>query len=333
MTDMKKLISALTALAVLIIAGVNFVSASSTSASETVTKIGENIRNHAASIQSENDKLLHTAPEVLAAADFSQYDTSNKLLGAKLFDFNEPSRIPYGDDIEDVINGRDNRIYTIGGGKYEVHTLKAAKGYPNVFANDLVLRSASGERAALNSAYAKDIPEYQVIKNLKNIYVENVDFNDFYSIKFEYCDNIIFNNCTFNNFTNNGLVFFGCTNVSVVNCSFVNCGNKMSDNTNGGYSIRVVGSKERPSSGILIENCNIDNSCGKAVSFTGSVDDYVVRNNKITKTVWGAIDYWSPDVSGKYVNVIENNVCTDIGFGVPSVNDAAAMTSRTRSSR
>ena len=41
----------------------------------------------------------------------------------------------------------------------------------------------------------------------------------------------------------------------------------------------------------------------------------------------GSIDYWTPTVSGKYADVIENNVCKNIGFGKPSVNDTNALTS------
>ena len=49
----------------------------------------------------------------------------------------------------------------------------------------------------------------------------------------------------------------------------------------------------------------------------GDVDDYVIRNNTINNSVWGAIDYWTPTVSGKYADVIENDVCKNIGFGKP----------------
>lgn len=35
----------------------------------------------------------------------------------------------------------------------------------------------------------------------------------------------------------------------------------------------------------------------------------------------------TPTVSGKYADVIENNVCKNIGFGKPSVNDTNALTS------
>ena len=33
------------------------------------------------------------------------------------------------------------------------------------------------------------------MKNVENLYVENIDFENFPMIKFENCDNIIFNNC------------------------------------------------------------------------------------------------------------------------------------------
>lgn len=99
------------------------------------------------------------------------------------------------------------------------------------------------------------------------------------------------------------------------------------DSSNSGYSIRIVGDAQRPAENVLIENCTFENSCGKTISFVGDVDDYVIRNNTINNSVWGAIDYWTPTVSGKYADVIENNVCKNIGFGKPSVNDTNALTS------
>ena len=104
-------------------------------------------------------------------------------------------------------------------------------------------------------------------------------------------------------------------------------GNQISDSSNSGYSIRIVGDAQSQAENVLIENCTFENSCGKTISFVGDVDDYVIRNNTINNSVWGAIDYWTPTISGKYADVIENNVCKNIGFGKPSVNDTNALTS------
>ena len=288
----------------------------------TVVQLRHNINSHTSKIQTENGKLLKISADELAAADFDDYDTSDVVIGTNLCEAS--GRAKTGKNIEDVINGSENKINTLGGGRYNVHSLKAMRGYPEVFADSTILRAADGKRAELRQAYPEEIPSYQVIKNKKNIYVENIDFYDFSMIKFEYCDNVIFNNCSFNNFTDNGIVFRGCNNISILNCTFVNNGCEITDCTSSGYSVRIVGDKECPSENILIENCTINNSCGKAISFVGSVDNYVIRNNSINNSVWGAIDYWTPSVSGNYVNVIENNICTNIGFGKPSEYDLTA---------
>ena len=324
---MKKTAAVIAALIAAVLIGVNFVSAGITDSVDVVTEIRGGVDEHVSRIRSENDSLLKMSPDALAAADFSAYDTSGVLLGTELYTFDKDERVLRGKNAEDIFSGKENKIYTVGGGDHAVHTLKATYGYPDVFVSNVVLRSAIGERASFTQEYPEEVPQYQVVKNIENVYVENVDFNDFYTIKFEYCDNIIFNNCTFNGFANNGLVFRGCSDVTIVNCAFNDCGNEMSDNTNSGYSIRIVGGEDCPSENILIENCVIENSCGKAISFAGSVDNYVIRNNTVTDSVWGAIDYWKPVVSGEYVNVIENNVCKNVGFGKPSANDAPALTS------
>ncbi|MCH5209361.1 MAG: right-handed parallel beta-helix repeat-containing protein [Oscillospiraceae bacterium] len=323
---MKKIIAVLAMLGLIVLVSLHFVSAGVEDATDATAEIGSIIKNHMLYIQAENEKLLGISAKEVAESDFSSFDTSACLLGTDIYDFARSSKVPSGNNIEGVISGKENIINTVGGREYDIHSLRGMDGYPEIFADDTVLKVAADERASFNHAYPEDIPEYQIMKNRKNIYVENIDFNDFYSIKFEYCDNIVFNNCTFNNFTNSGLVFRGCTNIAVINCTFTNCGNQISDNTNSGYSIRVVGGTDCPSSGILIENCTINNSCANAVSFNGFVDNYVVRNNKITDSVWGAITHWSPVVSGSYVNVIENNVCKNVGFGKPSVNDMQALT-------
>ena len=290
----------------------------------TVVQLRHNIDRHTSKIQTENGKLLKMTPDEIEAADFDDYDTSDIVLGTALCDVS--GRAKTGNNIEDAINGAENKINSLSG-RYNVHSLTAHGGYPEVFVDSTVLRGADGKRAELRQDYSEEIPSYQIIKNKKNIYIENIDFYDFPMIKFEYCDNIIFNNCSFNNFTDNGIVFRGCNNISIVNCTFVNNGCEITDCTNSGYSVRIVGDKECPSENILIENCTINNSCGKAISFVGSVDNYVIRNNTINNSVWGAIDYWTPNVSGKYVNVIENNICTNIGFGKPSEYDLVAPSS------
>ena len=85
------------------------------------------------------------------------------------------------------------------------------------------------------------MPSYQIVKNVENLYVENIDFENFPMIKFENCDNIIFNNCSFTDFENNGIVFRDCSNIAILNSKFTNCGNQISDSSNSGYSIRIVG--------------------------------------------------------------------------------------------
>lgn len=127
------------------------------------------------------------------------------------------------------------------------------------------------------------------MKNVENLYVENIDFENFPMIKFENCDNIIFNNCSFTDFENNGIVFRDCSNIAILNSKFTNCGNQISDSSNSGYSIRIVGDAQSPTENVLIENCTFENSCGKTISFVGNVDDYVVRNNTINNSVWGRL--------------------------------------------
>ncbi|MGN0106513.1 MAG: right-handed parallel beta-helix repeat-containing protein [Hominilimicola sp.] len=290
----------------------------------TVVQIRHNIDRHTSIIQTENGKLLKMSAEDIASADFGDYDTSDIAIGTDLCKVDGQAKT--GNNIEDVINGSENKINTLKG-RYNVHSLTALGGYPELFADSTILRGADGKRAQLMQVYPEEIPSYQVIKNKKNIYIENIDFYDFPMIKFEYCENIIFNNCSFHNFTDNGIVFRGCNDISVVNCTFVNSGSEITDCTNSGYSVRIVGGADCPSENILIENCTVNNSCGKAISFVGNVDNYVIRNNSINNSVWGAIDYWTPVVSGKYVNVIENNSCTNIGFGKPSENDLTAVSS------
>ena len=92
-------------------------------------------------------------------------------------------------------------------------------------------------------------------------------------IKFENCDNIIFNNCSFTDFENNGIVFRDCSNIAILNSKFTNCGNQISDSSNSGYSIRIVGDAQSPTENVLVENCTFESSCGKTISFVGNVDD------------------------------------------------------------
>ena len=157
---------------------------------------------------------------------------------------------------------------------------------------------------------------------------ENIDFVKFSYDKVCKIAIILFSTTVLlPSFENNGIVFRDCSNIAILNSKFTNCGNQISDSSNSGYSIRIVGDAQSPAENVLIENCTFENSCGKTISFVGDVDDYVIRNNTINNSVWGAIDYWTPTVSGKYADVIENNVCKNIGFGKPSVNDTNALTS------
>lgn len=297
-------------------------------ASEIIDVIGGLVAAHRDHIQSESKELLAYEPEALAALDFAECDTSRIELGTELYAFNDamPSVISHmtKGNAEDAVSGKGDEVVTFEHGSCDVHSILGLGGYPQLFADNTVLRAASGSRVKLIKAYPENVPDYQVVQYRKNIYVENIDFSGFDTIKFEYCDNIIFNNCTFNDFSANGLVFRGCSNVAVINCSFKNCGNQMSDFTNGGYSIRVIGMADYPAEGILIENCTIDNSCGHAVSLLDKVDNFVIRNNTVTNSVWSAIHFWRPDISGNYVNVIENNECVNVGFGKPSPNDSDA---------
>lgn len=325
---MKKITALLTVLMMFSIFSVNFADASgSDSADKAIFQIRKDINNHKANIQAQNGKLLKLTPEEIAEADFKDYDTSTVALGTDLYTFSDSIRVLSGDSVENVIKGRDGTINSIAPNEYKVHsTIKYGK-YPPIFNSDTVIKTSNGKQATFVADYFDDVPSYQIVKNVNNLYVENIDFENFSMIKFEHCDNIIFNKCSFEAFENNGIVFRDCSNIAVLNSTFTNCGNQILDSSNSGYSIRIVGDKESSSENILIENCIFENSCGKAISFVGSVDDYVIRNNTVNNSVWGAIDYWTPSVSGKYVNVIENNLCKNIGFGKPSVNDTNALTS------
>ena len=292
----------------------------------TVVLIRHNIESHFSQVQKKNAKLLRLSADELAAADFSEYDTSGILLGTDIADFGGETAVRGNGDIESVLTGGENLVTSLAAGKYTVHSVQEYGKYPGIFGDSSVLRAADGKNVSLICAYADDVPEYQIVNGKKNIYIENIDFSDFPGIKFENCSNIIFNGCTFKGFLDNGLVFRNCQDISIVNCAFTDCGSRMSDATNGGYSIRIVGDEDIKSKNILIENCKIEHSYGKAISMVGSVDNYIIRNNTINNTVWGAIDYWYPSVSGEYVNVIENNVCTNIGFGSPAADDRAAKT-------
>ena len=342
--------------------GANFVyAAESNSARNAVLQIRKEIDSHKVSIQSKNSELFKLAPEEIAEADFKNYDTSSVLLGTDLYEFAARS-------VSNDIKGKDGTINTLAQNEYKVHsTIKYGK-YPSIFNSDTVIKTSGGKRATLVADYSDDVPSYQIVKNVENLYVENIDFENFPMIKFENCDNIIFNNCSFTDFENNGIVFRDCSNIAILNSKFTNCGNQIlgmifqtrskaaktnakflwskshstksqnstnftfcgnsfSDGSNSGYIMRIVGDTHTPAENVLIENCTFENSCGKTISFVGDVDDYVIRNNTINNSVWGAIDYWTPTVSGKYADVIENNVCKNIGFGKPSVNDTNALTS------
>ncbi|MGN0150328.1 MAG: hypothetical protein ACI4C7_08800 [Clostridia bacterium] len=293
--------------------------------------IRHNINRHMARLQNKNEALLKAMPEEISKLDFNEYDTEELVLGTELYSFDDNlgSVFKYllKGNIEDEISGEENKVNTLSGSNYKVHSLIGLNGFPELFACNTILRAATGGRAKLVSDFPEEIPKYQVIKNKNNVYVENIDFYNFSTIKFEYCENIIFNNCTFNDFSVNGLVFRDCENISVVNCNFNNCGNAMTDYTNSGYSIRITGDDTNPANNVLIENCVIENACGDAISFVGAVDNFIVRNNKINNSVWSAIDYWQPAVSGEYINIIENNSCVNIGFGEPSKYDTAAKVS------
>ena len=318
---MKKITALLTVLMMCMTFGADFVyAADSNSARNAVLQIRKEIDSHKSNIQSKNGELFKLTPEEIAEADFKNYDTSSVLLGTDLYEFSAGS-------VSNDIKGKDGTINTLAPNEYKVHsTIKYGK-YPSIFNSDTVIKTSGGKRATFVADYSDDVPSYQIVKNVENLYVENIDFENFPMIKFENCDNIIFNNCSFTDFENNGIVFRDCSNLAILNSKFTNCGNQISDSSNSGYSIRIVGDAQSPAENVLIENCTFENSCGKTISFVGGVDDYVIRNNTINNSVWGAIDYWTPTVSGKYADVIENNVCKNIGFGKPSVNDTNALTS------
>lgn len=324
---MKRIIAAVTACMVMVVSFAYFAAETDNgSALGTVVHIRHNIDSHTSQIQKKNAKLLRLSAEELASANFAEYDTTATLLGDKLYDFTEASGSARSGAIENALGGED-KITTLSGDKYSVHSVQAYGKYPDLFPSNSILRTAKSKRARLVCDYGEDVPDYQIVKDKKNIYAENIDFYDFPVIKFENCSNIIFNNCTFTGFLDNGLVFRNCNDISIVNCTFTDCGTRTVDATNGGYGIRIVGDEDIKSQNILIENTKIEHSYGKAISLVGSVDNYVVRNNTINNTVWGAIDYWYPAVSGDFVNVVENNTCTNIGFGAPSSDDRAAKTS------
>ena len=286
-----------------------------------------NIDSHTSQIQKKNAKLLKLTPDELAAASFADYDTSDVIIGTEICEFSDTKGDRTGGSIENAIDGSEDNIVTLGADSYTVRSIEGFSGHTELFPSSTVLRAATGKRVRLDCGYGDDVPEYQIVKDKKNIYIENIDFYDFPVLKFENCENIIINNCTFTGFLDNGVVFRGCSDISVINCTFTDCGVRMSDATSEGYSIRIVGDKDAKTENVLIENCTIDHSYGKAISLVGSVDNYVIRNNKISNTVWGAIDYWTPSVSGEYVNVVENNDILNIGFGAPAEDDKAALKS------
>ena len=321
----KKLIAIMIAAILLTMLPATVIMAES-EAARAVVQIGNNISSYKSDLQKNNARLLAMSPDEIAAADFAVYDTSNTLAENNLYKSDAEGQ-GFGGSIDMFVKGKTDKINTLGAGTYFVHSIEGGNGYPELFSDNTILRAERDERVQLSEDFTEGTLDYQIIKNKKNVYIENIDFYGFNTLKFEYCDNIIINNCSFNYFTMNGLVFRGCKNVYIINSEFVECGCEMADETNSGYSIRFVGDEVNPSENILIENCHIENSCGKAISFVGSVDDYVIRNNEIFNSVWGAIDYWTPSVSGKYVNVIENNKCVNTGFGKPSKNDKKAISS------
>lgn len=283
------------------------------SAIGTVAYIRNSINSYKSKIQKQNELLLRLSAEELAEAEFEKYDTSATLLGEELFDFADAKG--KSGDIESIINGKENTVVTLKDAEFRVPSFQQYGKHPGIFQSDMIIKAENGKRAKFVCDYAEDVPSYQIVKNKRNIYCENIDFSDFPMMKFENCSNIIFNNCSFTDFEMNGLVMRNCKDISILNCTFTDCGHAISDETNSGYSIRIVGDEDSHTGNILIENCTINHSYGKAISFVGSVDDYVIRNNTIKNTAWGGIDFWYPSVSGQYVNVIENNTLTDIGFG------------------
>ena len=286
---MKKITALLTVLMMCMTFGADFVyAADSNSSRNAVLQIRKEIDSHKSNIQSKNGELFKLTPEEIAEADFKNYDTSSVLLGTDLYEFSAGS-------VSNDIKGKDGTINTLAPNEYKVHsTIKYGK-YPSIFNSDTVIKTSGGKRATFVADYSDDVPSYQIVKNVENLYVENIDFENFPMIKFENCDNIIFNNCSFTDFENNGIVFRDCSNIAILNSKFTNCGNQISDSSNSGYSIRIVGDAQSPTENVLVENCTFESSCGKTISFVG--------------------------------NVIENNVCKNIGFGKPSVNDTNALTS------
>lgn len=300
---MKKLISAVL-LAALFALNASCACANKLNTNDAVLEVQKVIDAHKSDIQRKNGALLKTEPRALAAADFAEFDTSSELIGTDLYKFSSPA----------PASGTNN-----------VRTISAMNGFPALFDDGTVLRAS--DRAAFVMDFSEEVPSFQAVMGKKNIYVENIDFYGFRSLNFEYCENVIFNNCTFKDFTHNGLVFRSCKNISVINCEFENCGHEITDYASGGFSIRISGDENNPSKNILIENCKIENSAGYAISLVNSADDFVIRNNNINNSVWSAINYWMSDISGAHVNVVENNVCTNTGFGKPSLFDAQAKKS------
>lgn len=299
--------------------------AANDSALQAIDSIRAEIDAHTSHIQQVNTLLLRLSADQMAEADFSDYDTTDILLGETLYDF-APIGAKDG-NIGDVITGEENKIITVAGGKYNIPSVQQYGRYAGLFPNDTVVRAKKAGQVEFICDYADEVPEYQIIKNKHNIYYENIVFEKFPMIKFEDCSNIIFNNCTFADFLDNGIVTRNCDDITFVNCTFTDCGSRMSDETNSGYSIRIAGDADRKSENILIENCHIDHSYGKAISFVGSVDNYTVRNNLIENTAWGGIDYWYPEISGDYVNSVENNTLKNIGFGKGAEDNRAYLTS------
>lgn len=214
---MKKITALLTVLMMCMTFGADFVyAADSNSARNTVLQIRKEIDSHKSNIQSKNGELFKLTPEEIAEADFKNYDTSSVLLGTDLYEFSAGS-------VSNDIKGKDGTINTLAPNEYKVHsTIKYGK-YPSIFNSDTVIKTSGGKRATLVADYSDDVPSYQIVKNVENLYVENIDFENFPMIKFENCDNIIFNNCSFTNFENNGIVFRDCSNIAILNSKFTNC--------------------------------------------------------------------------------------------------------------
>ena len=214
---MKKITALLTVLMMCMTFGADFVyAADSNSARNAVLQIRKEIDSHKSNIQSKNGELFKLTPEEIADADFKNYDTSSVLLGTDLYEFSAGS-------VSNDIKGKDGTINTLAPNEYKVHsTIKYGK-YPSIFNSDTVIKTSGGKRATLVADYSDDVPSYQIVKNVENLYVENIDFENFPMIKFENCDNIIFNNCSFTDFENNGIVFRDCSNLAILNSKFTNC--------------------------------------------------------------------------------------------------------------